>query len=68
MTDHGDDSLKGSTDAPLVVLVTGLSGAGRTTVINTLEDLGFEALDNFPLSLIDRLVRSESAEPPPIGR
>ena len=67
MTDHGDDSLKGSTDAPLVVLVTGLSGAGRTTVINTLEDLGFEALDNFPLSLIDRLVRSESAEPQPIA-
>ncbi len=39
-----------------VVLVTGPSGAGRSTAINTLEDLGFEAIDNIPLSLIPRLL------------
>ncbi|ETW11934.1 glmZ(sRNA)-inactivating NTPase [Roseivivax marinus] len=39
-----------------VVLVTGPSGAGRTTAINALEDLGFEAIDNMPLSLIPRLL------------
>ncbi|MEM7745550.1 MAG: RNase adapter RapZ, partial [Pseudomonadota bacterium] len=33
---------------PLVVVVTGMSGAGRTTAISALEDLGYEALDNFP--------------------
>ncbi|MEL6264722.1 MAG: RNase adapter RapZ [Pseudomonadota bacterium] len=39
-----------------LVLVTGLSGAGRTTAINALEDLGYEAINNFPLSLVPALV------------
>jgi len=39
-----------------VVLVTGLSGAGKTSVTKALEDLGYEAVDNLPLSLINRLV------------
>ncbi|WP_159965700.1 RNase adapter RapZ [Profundibacterium mesophilum] len=39
-----------------LVLVTGPSGAGRSTAINALEDLGFEAIDNMPLSLTDRLL------------
>jgi UPF0042 nucleotide-binding protein len=44
-----------------VVFVTGPSGAGRTTAINALEDLGFEAIDNLPLSLLPRLLEG----PPP---
>lgn len=52
-------STKGS--APRVVFVTGPSGAGRTTAINALEDLGFEAIDNLPLSLLPRLLEG----PPP---
>lgn len=47
--------------APMLVVVTGMSGAGRTTAINALEDLGFEALNNFPLSLVDRLVEPAEA-------
>lgn len=39
-----------------VVLVTGPSGAGRSTAINVLEDMGFEAIDNLPLSLLPRLL------------
>lgn len=39
-----------------VVLVTGPSGAGRTTAIRALEDLGYEAIDNMPLSLMPRLL------------
>ncbi|MDO5605584.1 MAG: RNase adapter RapZ [Paracoccus sp. (in: a-proteobacteria)] len=39
-----------------VVLVTGPSGAGRSTAINVLEDLGYEAIDNLPLSLVPRLL------------
>ena len=35
-----------------LVLVTGPSGAGRSTAIRSLEDLGYEAIDNLPLSLI----------------
>jgi UPF0042 nucleotide-binding protein len=52
---------------PLVVIVTGMSGAGRTTVINALEDLGFEALNNFPLALIDRLIQPAEDTPRPIA-
>ena len=33
---------------PMVVVVTGLSGAGRTTAIHALEDLGFFCIDNLP--------------------
>jgi len=38
-----------------VVLVTGPSGAGRSTAIRALEDLRYEVIDNLPLSLIPRL-------------
>jgi len=34
-----------------ILLVTGLSGAGKSTVLKTLEDLGWEAVDNFPVRL-----------------
>ena len=43
-----------------VVLVTGPSGAGRTTAINALEDLGYEAINNLPLSLVPRLIDGEA--------
>ena len=48
--------------APAVVIVTGLSGAGRSSAINALEDLGYEAINNFPLSLVGALM-AEDAEP-----
>ncbi len=41
---------------PRLVLVTGPSGAGRSTAIKAMEDLGFEAIDNLPLSLLPRLL------------
>jgi UPF0042 nucleotide-binding protein len=40
-----------------IVLVTGMSGAGRTTALKALEDLGFEAVDNLPVTLLGSLVR-----------
>lgn len=46
------------TQAADIVLVTGMSGAGRSTALAVLEDLGFEAVDNLPLSLLPRLVQS----------
>ena len=39
-----------------VVLVTGLSGAGRSSILHMLEDLGYEAVDNPPLRLMEELV------------
>jgi UPF0042 nucleotide-binding protein len=38
-----------------ILLVTGMSGAGKSTVLRTLEDLGWEVVDNLPLLLLDRL-------------
>ncbi len=39
-----------------VLLVTGLLGAGKTTALKVLEDLGWEPIDNFPIRLLGRLV------------
>ena len=39
-----------------VVLVSGLSGAGKASILRALEDVGFEAVDNPPLELIEELV------------
>ncbi|NUS42588.1 MAG: RNase adapter RapZ [Mycobacteriaceae bacterium] len=45
-----------STDALDVVLVTGLSGAGRNTAARVLEDLGWYVADNLPPELVSRMV------------
>ncbi|HEY0270192.1 MAG TPA: RNase adapter RapZ, partial [Sphingomonas sp.] len=38
------------------MLITGMSGAGKSTAVRTLEDLGWEVVDNLPLMLLDRLL------------
>jgi RNase adapter protein RapZ len=45
------------TEPVRVVLVSGLSGAGKVSVLGALEDLGFEAVDNPPLSMLEEMVR-----------
>lgn len=39
-----------------LLLITGLSGAGRTLALKALEDVGYDAIDNLPLALIKRLL------------
>jgi RNase adapter protein RapZ len=39
-----------------LVVVTGVSGAGKSTALRTLEDLGFYAVDNLPLPLVPKLL------------
>ena len=46
-----------------LVLITGPSGAGRSTAIHALEDLGWEAINNLPLHLVRRLI-----DGPALGR
>lgn len=50
-----------------VVLVTGMSGAGKTSALKALEDAGYEAVDNLPLSLLNSLIRPEDAIDRPIA-
>ena len=45
-----------SGEARRVLLVTGMSGAGKLTVLRTLEDLGWEVVDNLPLNLLRRML------------
>ncbi|MDD3799914.1 MAG: RNase adapter RapZ [Novosphingobium sp.] len=42
-----------------ILLITGMSGAGKTTALRVLEDLGWEAIDNFPVRLLERLIGEE---------
>ena len=44
-----------------LVLVTGMSGAGKTTALKTLEDSGYEAVDNLPLKLLSSLLQPGAA-------
>ncbi|MFM5917738.1 MAG: RNase adapter RapZ [Novosphingobium sp.] len=46
-----------------LLLVTGLLGAGKTTALKVLEDLGWEVIDNFPVRLLGRLIDSADAPP-----
>ncbi len=48
-----------------VVLITGMSGAGKTTAMGILEDMGYHCIDNFPVQLIEYLGRIIKAEPDP---
>ncbi len=47
-----------------VILVTGLSGAGHSTALKSLEDLGYEAIDNLPLSLLEAVLSEADATRP----
>ncbi len=47
-----------------LVLVTGPSGAGRSTAIHVLEDLGFEAIDNLPMGLLSPLLEGPVPQSP----
>ncbi len=49
------------------IIVTGLSGAGMSSALKVLEDLGYEVFDNFPLPLIDELISRSPEEGKPIA-
>jgi len=50
-----------ATDQAHVVIITGLSGAGRSQAANVFEDIGYFVVDNLPTDLIADLVRSVGA-------
>jgi UPF0042 nucleotide-binding protein len=47
-----------------LIVVSGLSGSGKSIALNVLEDAGFNCIDNLPVSLFETLVRNLSKEQP----
>jgi UPF0042 nucleotide-binding protein len=53
-----------STTTPLsVLIITGLSGSGKSTVLRSLEDVGYFCVDNLPLSLLPPFLKEFSKSP-----
>jgi RNase adaptor protein for sRNA GlmZ degradation len=65
LANHG---LAGST-VPVqpILIVTGLSGAGKSTVLRALEDAGHEVVDNLPIGLLDGLLAAAALRPIALG-
>lgn len=51
-----DDVERTDAQSPNVVIVTGYSGSGKSTVANSLEDLGFFCIDNLPVPLLPKVL------------
>ena len=45
---------------PRLLLVTGMSGAGKSTVLDALEDMGWDIVDNLPADLLDAFAKGGS--------
>ena len=54
-------------DRQPVILVTGLSGAGRSSSLKALEDIGYEAVDNLPIALLPALLAPSAAHRRPLA-
>nr|WP_283938243.1 RNase adapter RapZ [Sphingomonas brevis] len=54
---------------PRLLLVTGMSGAGKSTVLDALEDMGWDCVDNLPTALLDQFVHGEreARQPLPVA-
>jgi UPF0042 nucleotide-binding protein len=48
---------------PTLIVVSGLSGAGKSVALRTFEDLGFDCVDNLPFELLPGLVENALAQP-----
>jgi UPF0042 nucleotide-binding protein len=57
-TDTRGREAEGPPDRGRTVVVTGMSGAGKSSALKVLEDLGYEAVDNPPLSLLGQIARA----------
>jgi UPF0042 nucleotide-binding protein len=61
------DARIGASDRQPVILVTGLSGAGRSSSLKALEDIGYEAVDNLPIALLTALLAPSAAQRRPLA-
>jgi len=54
---------RGKADEPRLVIITGLSGSGKGTVLKCFEDLGYYAVDNLPVELIPKFAELTADAP-----
>jgi UPF0042 nucleotide-binding protein len=61
--------MKKKLGSPAIVIITGLSGSGKTVALRALEDSGYFCVDNLPIALIDSFISivSKSKETRKIG-
>jgi len=57
------DTVRAESDRRELVIITGLSGSGKGTVLKVLEDLGFYSVDNLPIELIGKFAELTSVSP-----
>lgn len=60
--------MQSDVSAPHVILVTGLSGAGKSTALKALEDMGYHCIDNLPAELMHDFAAYIEAEPEKYAR
>lgn len=67
MTDATVTELKKRNTRRRIVIITGMSGAGLSSVLKTLEDLGYEAVDNLRLSMMPTLIKESAKHGQPLA-
>ena len=55
-------------DSKRLIIVSGLSGSGKTVALHVLEDLGYYCIDNLPARLLKGVVEEVSSGPSEVGR
>lgn len=55
-------------DSTRLIIVSGLSGSGKTVALHVLEDLGYYCIDNLPARLLKGVVEEVSSGPSEVGR
>ena len=70
-TTHATDAPTANQPAasrPVLIVLSGLSGSGKSVALRTLEDLDFNCVDNLPAALLPEFVRSVAASNDPYQR
>ena len=55
--------LTGAVRAPELVIITGISGSGKGTVLRSLEDMGYYSVDNLPIDLMEKFAELTQSSP-----
>src|SRR6201982_1749121 len=53
---YGDHGVHGDPGAPDIIIITGMSGAGRSTAAKSLEDIGWYVVENLPPGLLPTMI------------